>query len=101
MILISSPLLISLSLSQQNPSFAGGPANFELPFFGSFDGSGNDARWVGGGEPDAADMREEGLRGKSGRGVVLDGAGDNVRLGVFDPEGEGDDENGLGGSDIV
>lgn len=59
---ISSPLLISLSRSQQNPCFADGPERREDPFFGSFDGSGNEARCVGGGEPDAAEMSDEGPR---------------------------------------
>ncbi len=95
---ISSPFDISLSRSQQNPVLAGGPASLEDPFLGSLDGSGNDARWVGGGLPDAADMSEDDLRGNSAiEGGPL-GDGDIVLEGVFDPDGMGEEVNGLGGS---
>lgn len=56
---------------------------------------------MGGGEPEAAEMREEGLRGNSGKGVVdFDGEGEIALLGVFEPDGEGEDENGFGGVSV-
>lgn len=70
-IVISSPLLISRSRSQQNPAFALGPLSRELPFLGSLEGSGNEARCVGGGDPDAADMSDEGPREGVGEEVLL------------------------------
>ena len=70
----------------------------ELPFLGSLAGSGKLARWVGGGEPEAADMREDGLRGNSGK-WAFEGEGESARVGVLDPEGEGDEAKGLGGGD--
>ena len=53
---------------------------------------------MGGGEPDAADKSEEGLRGKSGI-APFDNAGDCARVGVLEPEPEGEEEKGLGGGD--
>jgi hypothetical protein len=93
MICITSPLDISLSLSQQNPSFAFGPTSLSpnLAPLGSLAGSGKLARWVGGGEPEAADRTERG-----GVGVMM---GDEGSEG--DACGDGEDANGLGGDDIV
>lgn len=99
---ISSPLLISLSLSQQKPCFADGPDNLDDPFFGSLEGSGKDARCVGGGDPEAAEMRDEGPRegvGEEKRDEILaavTGLGLRGREGDGEPEGEA--ANGLGGS---
>lgn len=63
--LISSPPLICLSRSQQKSSFGLGPDRRLLPRLGSFAGSGNDARCVGGGELDATDptLRLDCVRG--------------------------------------
>lgn len=94
-----------------------GPANLDDPVRGSFDGSGKLARCVGGGEPDAADMVEEGPRGTD------EGAGDEARdppmlgaslpseardenrslclAGVVGREGFGDVWNGFGESAMV
>lgn len=87
-ILISSPRWISLSLSQQKSTLAIGPESRLDPRLGSLAGSGKDARCVGGGEPEAADIVEEGLEGGFWDGEWgLEGAG----------EGEGEVVNGLGG----
>jgi hypothetical protein len=102
---MSSPLLISLSRSQQNPCFAVGPDSLDAPFLGSFDGSGNEARCVGGGEPEAADIWLDGPR--DGVGEDISEKRDEVE--GFTPEGiacglmgldgagdaEGDDANGF------
>ena len=65
----------------------GGPLNLLDPRLGSLDASGKEARWVGGGEPEAAEMSDEGLEGTLGGGLV-----------GRECEGEvgGEFENGLG-----
>jgi hypothetical protein len=41
-------------------------------------------------------MSDDGLRGKSGRGVVFEGVGDRALCGVLEPDGDGEEEKGLG-----
>ena len=53
---------------------------------------------MGGGLPEAAEISEDDLRGNSAIEGVLLGAGEAVLRGVLEPDGEGDEENGLGGS---
>lgn len=102
---ISFPSCISLSRSQQNPSFAFGPTNRSpsLSPLGSLDGSGKEALCVGGGEPDADDRRDERGRwigeavpaekGSCGSGGDSDGSGEL--------RGDGEAANGSGVEFIV
>ena len=71
-----------------------GPERREEPRFGSLAGSGKEARCVGGGEPEAADIVEDGLDGGSGLGWA---EGDGGRDGTGEAEGEV--ANGFGGSE--
>ena len=75
---------------------------------GSFEGSGKLARCVGGGEPDAADMREDDLRGKAlaeGVGELMLGGGSagdgDVGREAGVAEGDGELEKGFGALSIV
>lgn len=72
---------MSLSMEQQKSVLGFGPGTV-APIFGCLEGSGKLALWVGGGEPDAAEMSEEGLRetggGRDGRGDGLE-AGEEAK----------------------
>lgn len=82
MMLMSSPRAICRSRSQQKSVFGCGPARREVPRRGSFEGSGNDARWVGGGDEDAP-VRSELLRLGAAEDVF-----DGVRDSAGDAEGD-------------
>ena len=100
---------MSLSRSQQKPCFGSGPESLEEPLRGSLVGSGNDARCVGGGDPDAADRVVAGPRGPvEGVGALARDPSDlSAALrslsfaGVTGREGFGDVWNGLGESAMV
>lgn len=97
---ISSPCAIWRSRSQQNPSFGFGPGRTPVPRLGSLDGSGKDARWVGGGlDAPATDPGAEGRWFVDECEVVRDKTGE--RVGVAKGERDGEVEKGFVASSMV
>lgn len=97
---ISSPCAICRSRSQQKPSLGFGPGRTPVPRLGSLEGSGKDARWVGGGlDAPATDPGADGRWLVDDREVVRDRTGE--RVGVAEGERDGEVEKGLVTSSMV